>query len=477
MSNKIKIGYMALGHAYFWDNYWPWLEESALFWSDKYKEYLSQFGEICDIGKLVDSPERGDEAARYFNEQHIDVVIMVTITYSTPDDVLLALKDLKKPVILWMTAASPTLPPDLKFDRFKDRYPHHDKTWFWEHGACGTPGILSLMEMEKMNYFFIAGHRDSESVKESFRSITDAIYCAKRLWGARIGQVGHLFPGMIDFGHDPTQMFSTFGVTQVPILDWVFTEAFEAVEQKDVDAMSEEIKEKYTIAHEFQDKEFENSMRLIFALRRVIKENKLDALTMYCQSLWNNKRIGVVPCLGMSMLMQEGVFFSCEGDLPTALSGLIMHHFGAKPIFTEIWLSDFEKNQFNMGHSGTMNLGYFENTKDVRVKRHPWWDGRCGRGACVDVGGMPHGEVTMLGITAIDGNKWRMIAATANVVDRPPLDLGCANFFLEPERSLEDFIRDWGKSSAGHHLAMCYGDRLKDIEVLAKVLGIQYVRI
>ena len=66
-----------------------------------------------------------------------------------------------------MTTASPTIPDDLKFDRTKERYPLRDKTWFWEHGACGTPGILSLMEMQKMDYYFVAGHRDSESVTAS----------------------------------------------------------------------------------------------------------------------------------------------------------------------------------------------------------------------------------------------------------------------------------------------------------------------
>lgn len=464
-AEKIKIGYMPLAHEIYWKHF-PEHKEPALNLASQLGEYLCQFGEICETGNLIDSAERSREARLLFQAKDVDVLVLATGTYSTPDDVLLDLKKFNRPVIIWNTQASPTIPDDMDFDQ-----------WMMEHGVTGVPGLTNLLEREAMPYFLISGHLSRQPVTDEFATVIKAVEVAKRVWGSRIGLFGHIYPGMIDFGYDPTMMYSKFGVSTVPILGSVVSSAFQSIDQEDVDALGKEVGEKYSFADEFQGEEFTRSVRLALAMKKIVEEERLTAATTYCQSMWQDEGIGVVSCLGNSLLAEAGIFFSCEGDVPTALSGMMMDGISGKGVFTEIWANDFDKDQFMMGHSGQMNLGLFEkDPKSVRLSRHPWWQGCQGRGVCFQLQ-MPAGEATLLSICASREGRWKMVTSQAEVVDRKAVPLGAPNFFIKTGQPIGEFLKQWGKAGAAHHLSMAYGDWRNHIEALAKLFDVEYVEI
>ena len=250
----LKIGYMPLAHATYW-KFFPQHLKAAMDLAKVWQEYLSQFGALCQIGKLIDRSERSNEARLAFQAEDVDVMVLATVTYSTPDDILLDLKRFRRPIIIWNTQASSAIPADMDFDK-----------WMFEHGVTGVPGITNLLEREEMPYFLVSGHMSDPKVAERFSSILEAIEVAKRLWGARIGLFGHTYPGMIDFGYDPTMMYSRFGVETVPILGSTVLSAFQDAEQTEVDTLAKEVSEKYSFAHEFQGDEFLNSIRMAVAM-------------------------------------------------------------------------------------------------------------------------------------------------------------------------------------------------------------------
>jgi len=337
-----------------------------------------------------------------------------------------------------------------------------------------VPGITNLMEREGRSYFLISGHRKSDRVKQAFTKILKAVSAFKRVWGSRLGMIGHLYPGMIDFGYDPTTMFATFGATTVPVLESSVLETYKRIEDREVRKLAAELESKYAKAPDFVHEEFIRSVRTAIALKALAHEHELDAITVYCQSLWQRPEMGVVPCIGMSLLMQEGTFCSCEGDVPTSLAGMILEEISGASFFTEIWCNDFENNQFMMGHSGTMNLRLFEgNNEAVNMVRHPWWTGCGGRGACLEVK-MPPGEATMLSICPVQGKQWRMIVSKAEIVQREPVPLGAPNFFARFEKSITRYLEELAGLGAAHHFSMAYGDWTEHLRACAKVFKVDY---
>ncbi len=464
-NSELKIGLMPLAHETYW-KFFPGHEKPAQELAKVFSGYLSRFGTVYETGRLIDCTARAKEARLLFQEKDVDVVVLATATYSTPDDIILDLKRFIRPTIMWNTQKSAAIPDDLDFDK-----------WMFEHGITGVPGITNLLEREGMPYFLISGHHSSESVKKAFDVALSAVSAFKRMWGSKLGMIGHLYPGMIDFGYDPTSMYITFGAATKPILGTVIIDAFNRVKEKEVTSLAEELGKKYGKAGDFQGKEFLQSVRTALAMKKIVIEQELDAITVYCQSLWQQPEIGVVPCIGMSLLMHEGVFCSCEGDVPTALSGLILENLSGDAFFTEIWCNDFQNDQFMMGHSGTMNLGLFDkNTKAVRMVRHPWWTGCSGRGACLEVK-MPAGKGTIFSLSQVQGKHWRMIVSGVEVVDRNPVPLGAPNFFIKLQKPITQYLEELAALGAAHHFSMAYGDFTPHLKALAKILKIEYVFI
>ena len=219
-SNEIKIGYVPLAHETYW-KFFPSHEQLTIDVAATLRGYLSQFGTIVETGKLIDSFARATEARLLFQAEDVDVIVLGTVTYSTPDDIILDLKRFNRPVVVWNTQASAGIPADMDFNQ-----------WMLEHGVTGVPGITKLLEREGMPYFLISGHHSDPSVKGAFLTVVKALTASKRVWGSRLGMIGHLYPGMIDFGYDPTTMYTTFGAATVPILEPAILSAYEGVDER-----------------------------------------------------------------------------------------------------------------------------------------------------------------------------------------------------------------------------------------------------
>jgi L-arabinose isomerase len=461
-TGAIKMGYMPLAHNTYW-KFFPEHEKPAKDLAKKLAGFLASFGTVVETGQLIDCVSRAREARLLFQAEDVDLVVLATVTYSTPDDVILDLKRFSRPTVVWNTQKSVNIPPDLDFDK-----------WMFEHGITGVPGITNLLEREKMPYFIISGHYTNDSVKRSLDIILKAVSAFKRAWGSKLGMIGHLYPGMIDFGYDPTMMLTTFGAATKPVLESAVLKAYKNADEKHAVTLAEKLQDKYKKAEDFEGEEFIRSAKNALALKQVVNEHELDAVSVYCQSMWQHAEMGVVPCIGMSLLMQEGVFCSCEGDVPTTLAGLILDSMSGAAFFTEIWCNDFENEQFMMGHSGTMNLGLFEeNTQDVKLVRHPWWTGCAGRGACLEVK-MPPGEGTMFSLCQVQGRDWRMIVSKVRVVERDPVPLGAPNFFVELEKPIGQYLEEMAALGAAHHFSMAYGDWTEHLKALSRIFQVEY---
>ena len=54
-------------------------------------------------------------------------------------------------------------------------------------------------------------------------------------------------------------------------------------------------------------------MRLYRAIKRIVEEEKLSALTLSCFKLI--EQTGTTGCLALSLLNDDGIIAGCEGDL------------------------------------------------------------------------------------------------------------------------------------------------------------------
>lgn len=85
--------------------------------------------------------------------------------------------------------------------------------------------------------------------------------------------------------------------------------------------------------------ELNKAYRVYKALKQVIKDHKLDGLTIRCFDLLGS--IKTTACLGLSLLNEKGVTAACEGDVPSMLTTFCLgrllkeHAFQANPCWID----------------------------------------------------------------------------------------------------------------------------------------------
>ena len=158
-------------------------------------------GEVVSAG-LVDSAEGAREAGDRFARSQVDLVLCHAVTYATSSQVLPAVQAAKVPVVLL------GLQPSASLD-----YENTDTgEWLANCAACCVPELAGAFTRARIPYDTVAGTIDGdERAWEKIAAWVRAAGVARALRGARIGFMGHTYPGMLDMYSDFTAVHAQLG--------------------------------------------------------------------------------------------------------------------------------------------------------------------------------------------------------------------------------------------------------------------------
>jgi L-fucose isomerase-like protein len=146
--------------------------------------------------------------------------------------------------------------------------------------------------------------------KEALPVWAQAVGLARKLRGQRVGLVGDPSPWLVASSPDPALLREKLGIEVVLL-------PLEAVlERPPPEAADLPIGEGVEIGEEARAM----GARVHAALRRLVEEERLDALTIACFGLLPHR---MTACWALACLADAGVPAGCEGDLP-ALLGLMV---------------------------------------------------------------------------------------------------------------------------------------------------------
>ena len=84
-------------------------------------------------------------------------------------------------------------------------------------------------------------------------------------------------------------------------------------------------------AKDFDAEEIETSLYIYGALKRLCDKYNLDGVTVRCFDLL--EPIHSTGCVALAILNAEGIYASCEGDVPSLVSMAVLGELTGKPIF------------------------------------------------------------------------------------------------------------------------------------------------
>ena len=193
--------------------------------------------------------------------------------------------------------------------------------------ACGIAS--SYLKGLNIDYKWFFGYPDDERFRRRFSVTAKALGAIKKMAASRVALIGGIAPGFNDLYYDERLCTARLGTT---------------IEAR------HEFSEIYKRAHAYKDSEIEPvaacysckncggnvkkeelgiSARYYKAYTDFAAENKYDALAVSC---WPQIKVDALACSIIGKLNQDCLPASCEGDIPGAVSMLMLRFITESPV-------------------------------------------------------------------------------------------------------------------------------------------------
>ena len=153
----------------------------------------------------------------------------------------------------------------------------------------------------------------------------------RSLVGMRIGAIGPSSSWLIASNVDYLLAKRRWGVEYIDIpLERIY-DHYEQITEDEVGEISASLAEKALACREATPEDVIKAMRLYRAIKIVVEEEKLSAITLSCFRLIG--QTGTTGCLALALLNDEGIIAGCEGDLQSIFSMLVAKALTGKSTF------------------------------------------------------------------------------------------------------------------------------------------------
>ncbi len=469
-----KIGVFGIGLAAYWPQF-EGLKERLEGYQRQVEARLAGFdAEIISAG-LVDTAPLAAAAGDLFIQSNVDLIVCYVGTYATSSQVLPAVQRTGRPVLVLNLQPAPQLD-----------YENTDTgEWLANCCACCVPEISNAFARSRIKFNVVSGQ-----LKEDARAwgiIQEWIQAAsvlRQLNRSRIGFLGHTYPGMLDMYSDFTMIHGQTGA-HVEVLEMDDLEKrVNAVTEAQVRVKIDEIKDTFELAQQGRDKISQPvlpdalawSAKVACGLDALVKDFDLQGLTYYYRGMDGNafETLGASLIVGNSLLTARGVPCSGEGDLKTCLSQFIMDRLGAGGSYTEFYAMDFVEQFILMGHDGPMHIKIAEGKPVLRGLG--LFHGKRGYGLSVEAK-VKYGPITILGTTQTAEGQLRFLVAEGESIPGPTMRIGNTNSRLKFALGPAEFMDTWCSYGPTHHVALGVGHQINKIEKLARMLGIELIKM
>lgn len=411
--------------------------------------------------------EDAENAIRGFEAAGADAVLIMLLTYSPSQIVLPALRRTRLPLAIWNTQEL------LAVDRSFTGAAMTDN-----HGVHGTQDLANVLVRSGIPFQYITSTADEAKGLVELGDFFAAAAAVRRLRAARIGLIGYPFPGMGDFAVDTTHMASTLGCSwmNLNVEDYVGRSA--AAPAAEAAALVAEYRARYDVAADISAADLECTARAELALRGMVREHRLDALTYQFMAFGEDQRTSTLPFVAASRLMAEGIGFGGEGDLIAAAATAFLNWLGPPASFSEMFTIDFAGNSLFMSHMGEANIAMARRDRKPLLMARPTQITRTRDRQLALVTSLEPGPGTLMALTQGPHGRWRIIAAPAAIEDFGPLPGFCVpHFKLKPKRDVREFLTAYANAGGPHHNAVCFGDVRRRLRTAAGLIEADYIEL
>ena len=431
----------------------------------KFAAEIGTLAEVADV-RLCHVREEVAAGMKAAESGDLDAVVLVPMCYTASLMTLLPALRTALPLVVWNTQEAREITESYTADDL-----------LMNHIPQGTQDLTSVLLRAGLRFGMESGHYQDRAALARLGEWLEACRAMKFARRLRVGLLGLPFQDMGDFGVDETAMAARWGPYAVHLSVARFASLVEQAKEEDVSAMLADDRQRFDVAPDLTREVHEESARLEWALRRLVEEARLDALTMNFLELMEDGRCGSMPFLGISKMMAEGLGYAGEGNVTAAAHVAQMRLLCGFANFTEIYTVDYARNRMMMTHMQECNPALARRDRKVRLVRKEFWAPGVRPYAGMHFTLEP-GPVTLTNVTTDADGQFRYIAAEARIVDMAPLaNFDQPHWIVQLDEPVGDWLTRYSMAGGTHHLASVPGRRAETLRKLAHLQGFEFVKV
>ena len=244
-------------------------------------------------------------------------------------------------------------------------------------------------------------------------------------------------------------------------------EAFNAIAESAAQKEADQFVRGALKVMEPSQKEIRDGLRFYLAIKNIMKQEKANAVAIDCFGTLAANTLPGYPCIAWSKLNDVGLYGVCEADLLSTMTQMLVTSYSGMPGFVTDPAFDVSRNEVIHAHcvSATKMKGVHGPASPYIIRNHL----ETNEGAVLQVL-MPSNETVT--VARFNGPS-KMMVSTAEVTGPVDSDRGCRSQVRTRVSDAEKWLQNY---TAGLHRVMFYGDHVRDLERMGRLMGFELVR-
>ena len=333
-------------------------------------------------------------------------------------------------------------------------------------GAYVSGSMISgVIRRLKLPVDVVLGSWEDQKVLDKLKAFAAGAVAAGKLKYSRVGLFGYTSMSIYTGTFDHVLMRYMIGPEIAHMDSYSLIRLAQEASPEKLQAAEKKLRATTNIRADVLPDVLKRTLGIYTALKELCETQAFDAVNVKCQYEFS-KEYKTVPCVALSLLADDGIVTSCEGDIPCTVSMLLLNALSGQTATYGDSLNRWD-NIVEFSPCGFMpfSLGA-PGTRVQKFLEHPGFTG-------IQVSGVMRPEkVTFLRLVE-DIGSYHILYGTGQGL--PTKERGGCMPALDVE--LDGSADKLEQEYAGQHYALVYGDWAQEVEAFAKVMQLPVVRV
>jgi len=433
-----------------YDDMLPGITEHQGQYAQRIADHLSDVVDVTFPGPARNRQDI-ERHVRSFNENGLDGIIIVMLTYGPALRTIRAFTENQLPVML------ANVQPERSITKEWDMA---DLTY--NQGVHGAQDMANALLRLGVNFPVISEDWRTDRFKRFVADWAHAARAVRSLRSMRIAQFGQM-PGMGDIVTDDAAFMRTLGPQVDQLSMGLIEERMRAVSDEAVAEAVAEDRQRFEVDESLSAEAHRYASRFQVAIESLLDGEGYDGFSIYFDAVGDDGRFEQLHMLAASNLLAKGYGYAAEGD--TCCTSLVTagHQLAPNAHFTEMYAMDFERDSVLQSHMGEGNWKIARRDRPVRLIDRE-----------LGIGGLDNPPTVL----PLSGDEYRLVVVTGEILDTDELpNVEMPYFHFRPDSGVRDCLDGWLRNGGTHHQCLHLGDVSRRWEMVGEMAAIDVVRV